>query len=458
MEKKYDLAVLGGGPGGYVAAIRAAKLGLSTVLVERAEVGGTCLNRGCIPTKSLLHSAGIYQMVLRAGDFGVQAGPPSFDYAAIAARKDAVVQQLRGGVEGLLKSAGVEVLRAAGSLLGPGKIRAGEQVIEAGRVILATGSVPAVPPVPGADLPGVLTSDGVLQLDQCPTSVVIVGGGVIGVEFAALYRDLGVSVTVVEMMDAILTGMDRDVSAFALEALRRRGVKIHLQAKVLEIRKGAPLSVVFEEDGAECSAQGAIVLLATGRKALLEGSGAVEAGIQTQRGVIAADSFQRTNLPGVYAVGDCAGTQLAHAASAQGVVAAHHAAGQTPGAAGGHIVPACVYTSPEIACVGLTEEAAGETGRPVKTGSFPVAASGKCMVMGEMGGFCKLVTDGETGEILGAHIVAPHATDMIGEIAAIMRSEGTADELADTIHPHPTVSEILMEAAHDVEGLCSHKP
>ena len=453
----YDVAVLGGGPGGYVAAIRTAKLGQKTVLIEQKDMGGTCLNRGCIPTKSLLESAHLYHSMLHAENMGVLADNIRFDYAGIAKRKQAVVKRLRGGVEHLLKSAGVTVINGKGEPAGERKIAVNGSVIEARNVILATGSVPVRLPIPGADLPGVLDSDGVLALETCPPSVVIVGGGVIGMEFAALYAALGVPVTVLEVMETILTGLDDDVISTIRKSIMKQGVQIKTGSRVTQITGGGEKTVHYEHSGKPFSIQAGLVIMAAGRRPVTETAEAW--GIKTERNGIVVDEYMRTNVPGVYAIGDCTGkVQLAHVASAQGLIAAGHAAGVSTEPMRYDVVPACVYTDPEIACVGLTEAAAKATGRSIKCGSFPVAANGRSMVMDQGEGFCKIITDERSGEILGAHIVAPRATDMIAEVAALMRCEGTIEELSGTIHPHPTVSEIIMEAAHDVEGLCGHKP
>ena len=453
----YDVAVLGGGPGGYVAAIRTAKLGQKTVLIEQKDMGGTCLNRGCIPTKSLLESAHLYHSMLHAENIGVQADNIRFDYTGIAKRKQAVVARLRGGVEHLLKSAGVTVIYGKGEPAGERKIAVNGDVIEARNIILATGSAPVRLPIPGADLPGVLDSDGVLALEMCPASVVIIGGGVIGMEFAALYAALGVPVTVLEMMETILTGMDDDVVSTIHKSIVKQGVRIKTGSRVTQITGSGEKTVHYERSGTPHRIQAELVIMAAGRKPVTETAAAWS--IKTERGGIVVDEYMRTNIPCVYAIGDCTGkVQLAHVASAQGLVAAGHASGIPVEPMRYDVVPACVYTNPEIASVGLTEAAAKTTERDIRCGSFPVAANGRSTVMDHCEGFCKLITDARTGEILGAHMVAPRATDMIAEIAAVMRCEGTVEELSGTIHPHPTVSEMIMEAAHDVEGLCGHKP
>ena len=453
--RQYEVAVIGGGPGGYIAAIRAAQLGKKTVLVEKRDLGGTCLNRGCIPTKALLHSAERYQQLSGAKALGITLGEYSFQYKKMAKRKDKVVKQLRSGVENLVAGHGADLVRAEAVLTGPHTFRAGEEEFEAERIILAAGSVPAAIPVPGTDKPGVLNSDGVLALEECPESVVIIGGGVIGVEFATLFRDLGKPVTIVEMLPSILYGNDSDVCRTMTELLTDRGVTIHTGAKVLEIRDG--LTCVFEKEGQKLTAEGAVVILATGRKPDTAALGLEAAGVATERGFVLVDDELRTTVPHIFAIGDLTGKQqLAHVATAQGIVAAHNAAGA-------HrtmrydAVPGCIYTTPEIACVGLTEEKAAAAGHPVRVGKFNVSGTGRSLAMGCQDGFAKLVADAETGKVLGCHILAPHATEMIGEIALAIQNGLTAGAVSDTIHAHPTVSEILMEAAHDVEGLCCHK-
>ena len=453
--RKYEVAVIGGGPGGYTAAIRAGQLGKKTVLVEKRDLGGTCLNRGCIPTKALLHSAEMYHQLSSAKTMGITLGEYSFQYKKMAKRKDKVVKQLRSGVESLVGGHGAEIIRGHGVLTGPHTIRVGEEELEADQIILASGSYPATLPIPGFDLPGVLNSDGVLALEECPESVVIIGGGVIGVEFATLFRDLGKTVTIVEMMPTILYGNDPDVCQTMTGLLADKGVSIHTGAKVLEIREG--LTCVFEKDGQTMEAQGSAVILATGRRPDTADLGLEAAGVTVERGFIPVDDEMRTNVPNIYAIGDITGKQqLAHVATAQGIVAAHNAAGE-------HrqmdysAVPGCIYTTPEIACVGLTEEKAREAGYNVRTGRFSVMGNGRSLAVACPDGFAKIVSDGDTGRILGCHVVAPYATEFISEAVLAIRHGLTVEQLGRTIHAHPTISEVLMDAAEDVEGLCCNK-
>lgn len=457
----YDLTIIGSGPGGYVAAIRAAQLGLKTALIEEREVGGTCLNRGCIPTKSLLHSAEVYHTVAHCESFGVVADNINVDYARIASRKNAVVKQLRSGVEHLLKSHGVHLLRGRGVLedrnmvavTGPDAGR-----IRSSNILLATGSRPAVPPISGSDSPQALTSDQVLELDSCPASVVIIGGGVIGMEFATIFHNLGTPVTVIEMLDTILPGVEHDIAAAFRTIMEGRGVKIVTGARVTNIAAGSPAVCEFEQGGTPSSATGEIVLVAIGRQPNTGHLGLDNIGVLPEKGFIPVNDRLETSVKGVYAIGDVTGrAMLAHVASAQGLAAVGNIAGDSQSVDYGRM-PGCVYTNPEIAAVGLTEDEALHAGKELKIGTFPVRANSKSLIMGERDGFVKIISDADTGEILGAHMLAPRATDMIAEFCAAMRLESTIEELAHTVHPHPTVSEMMMEAAHDVNHLCVHAP
>ncbi|MGI5919524.1 MAG: dihydrolipoyl dehydrogenase [Christensenellales bacterium] len=453
MSKHYQAAVVGGGPGGYVAAIRLAQLGIKTVLIEKDKLGGTCLNRGCIPTKSLLHSAEVYKTVREAEKYGVTAKDAAFDYAKISARKDSIVTKLRRGIESLEKKAGVDVIYGAASFVDAHTLAAGGDTVTADSIIIATGTAPARIPIPGIDLPGVMDSDAVLSMMECPKSVVIIGGGVIGVEFATLLSALGVKVSVVEMMDEILPTADKEIAALMHKKLVKEGVKIFTGAKVEKIEPG--LTVHFNQNGSK-SVSGEAVIVAIGRRPVTDGLMPEKAGVSLSRGFVVVDEYLRSSVPHIYAIGDVAGkVQLAHVASAQGLLAAHNIVGGNKKMRY-DIIPSCVYSEPEIASIGLTEEQARKA-HSVKVGRFSTAANGRSMIMGESAGLVKIITEEKTGEILGCHIMAPRATDMIGEVAAAMRAEGTIEELADTIHAHPTVSEMIMEAAHDVEKLCVHQ-
>ena len=452
----YDCAVIGGGPGGYEAAVLAGKLGLKTVLVEKRDLGGTCLNRGCIPTKALLHSAEVYNEAKNAASLGVNIEGVSFDYAKMAANKENVTKKLRNGIGGLLKACKVTVIKGEAKLTGKHSFVVDGKETTVKNIILATGSEPARIPIPGIDKPGVVNSDGVLASDKCPESVVIIGGGVIGIEFATLFNTLGKKVTVVEMLPKIMGPTDDEVSKLMMTVLKKRGVEFHLNAKVVSIEDG--MKVVYEEDGKTCEAPGEQVVVAIGRRPVTKDLGFEAAGVKmTERGFVEIDDHCRTNVENIYAIGDITGKiQLAHVASAQGHCAVANCAGEDK-TLNYNIVPSCIYTTPEIAQVGMTEKECKDKGLNIKVGNFNIAGNGRSMIMGENQGFAKIVTDARTGEIYGAAIMAPRATDMISEVSAVMKSEGTIEELADTIHPHPTVSEIIMEAAHDVEGRSCNK-
>ena len=450
---QFDIAVLGGGPGGYVAAICAAKQGKTVALVEKRELGGTCLNRGCIPTKALLHSADLYHEIKGATSLGILVDGLAFDYAKIAQRKDAVVRKLRMGIASLMKANRITVFAAEGKLLDAHTLQAGDETLTAGQVILAMGSYPAALPIKGIET--AKNSDDVLAMQTLPKSAVIIGGGVIGVEFATLFSSLDMAVTIVEMASQILPGTDDEMATAMRKILEKKNVTIYTNAKVLAVDEGK--ACLFELDGQQRRAEGEMVVVAVGRKPATQDIGLDRCGIAMDRGFVKVDDEMRTSAPDVFAIGDITGKmQLAHVASAQALVAAHNACGE-------HrrmrydIVPSCIYTVPEIASVGLTEAQARGIGRDVRIGSFPVIANGRSTIMNISEGVAKIVTDARTGEILGAQIMAPRATDMIAEIAAVMRAEGTIEELADTIHPHPTVSEMVMEAAHDVHHQSCHK-
>ena len=465
MGNRYDVAVLGGGPGGYEAAIRCAQYGLKTALIEMDKLGGTCLNRGCIPTKALLHGAEVYHQAKEAAKFGVTVGAVSYDYSKIAAHKDKVVSKLVGGIGALEKAHGVEVINGFGKLEDKNTIDVGGKKVVADKIILAMGSTPSRPPIPGLDGKNVVTSDEVLAMTELPESFVIIGGGVIGMEFATLFATLGKKVTVVEMMPFVIPGIEEEIRSALVRNLKKTGVNIITSAKVTSIEGGDIVKVNYELDGASKVAEGACCIVSVGRSPMTANCGLEEVGIKfAERNgrptrYIQIDDCCETNVKNIYAIGDITPKiQLAHVASAQGMVAAANCAGKTS-TMNYDVVPACLYTSPEIAYVGMTEDKAKEAGYEVITGSFNVATNGKAMVMGEGNGVVKLIAQKITGKLLGAQIYAPRATDMIGEVAVVMRKGGTIEDISETIHPHPTVVETIMEAAHDAEGLsCNAMP
>lgn len=459
--QQFDAVVVGGGPGGYECAIRLSDNGLTTALVEEAELGGTCLNRGCIPTKTLLHSADVYYEATHGGDFGVTAGNVTFDYAKIIQRKNAVSQQLSRGIGFLEKNHGVTVFHDHAVLTARDQVSlAGGEVLQCRHLIVATGSNPARIPIPGVDLPGVVDSTGLLNQTTCPERIIIVGGGVIGIEFATFFYRLGVKVTVVEMLDRVLGPLDKDITDFVEAELKANGVELVLGVKVASIEPGLTVHYTAVKDGAKGAVTGDVVLMAGGRIPNTRGLGLETIGVALDRkGFVEIDGLCRTNVPGVYAIGDVNGKmQLAHVASAQGLLVADHIAGKPCKQLNLNRIPSCVYCNPETAMVGHTEEQARATGRDVGTGVFDLSGNGKALTMGENKGLVKFVFDRATDEILGFHVIGPRATDLAAEVAAVMECEGTISEIGSTVHPHPTVSEVVMEAAHVCHGSCVNAP
>lgn len=449
----FDLTVIGSGPGGYVAAIHAARMGARVAILEQGarDWGGTCLNRGCIPAKALIQSAEVLRTVRGAGEFGVRAGDVEVDWPAMQARKDRVVEGMRGGVQGLLRANGVEMITAHGRLTGGTRVSADGRELGSGTVLLAPGSVVALPPVRGAELG--LTSDTILGLERVPESLVVIGGGVVGMEFAGVFSLLGTRVTVIEMLDQLLTPLDPDVAARFQQLIARRGVEFHLGARVEEIsRVGGRLRVRFS--GKELDAEQ--VLVATGRRPNTDDLGIDRADVASAKGAIAVDQHLRTNVPGVYAIGDATGvSMLAHTASYQGEVAVTNALGEKRISADYSAIPACVYTEPEIAFVGMSEARARAAGEDVRVGRFPFSALGRAMVLGETEGMVKVVADAD-GYLLGVTIMGPRATDLIAEAALALNVGITTGELSHVVHAHPTLPEALAEAALDVAGRAVH--
>ena len=451
----FDLTVIGSGPGGYVAAIHAARLGAKVAIVEQraSEWGGTCLNWGCIPTKTLVQSAEVFRTVQRAAEFGVKVGAPEVDWPAMQARKDKVVGSMRQGVQGLLKSNGVEMVVGRGRLAGAGKVTVEGRDLGSAKVLLAPGSVVARPPFPGAEL--ARTSDDILAVTAVPESLVVIGGGVVGMEFAGIFSLLGTRVTVIEMLDQILTPLDPDLAARFQQLMAKRGIEFHLATRVESVEKG---DEGFKVRFAAAEIQAQEVLVAAGRKPNTADLGLEESGVKLERGGITVDAHLSTSLAGVYAIGDATMISgLAHTASYQGEIAVTNALGDKRISADYSAIPSCIYTDPEIAFVGLSEAQARAAGETVKVGSFPFSALGRAMVLGETNGLVKVVADA-SGYLLGVTIMGPRATDLIAEAALALNQGITAAELAHAVHAHPTLPEAVAEAAMDVDGRAVHIP
>ena len=464
MTIQTDIAILGGGPGGYVAALRAAQLGAQVALIEENTVGGVCLNVGCISTKALLRSAEVYRTFRRAETFGLRLeGNVTPDWPAIQVRKGDIVRQLVRGVEVLLRKAGVQVLQGRGRFVTPQTLEVttadGMQRIDAKNVVIAAGSRPVRLPLPGMDLPDMLDSTGALALEALPKRLLVIGGGVIGVEFADIFNAFGVKVTVVEMLDRLLPQMDADLGPALAWTLGQRGVQFHLNSRVTRVDavEGGLWAMIVTPDG-EVGIEADRVLVAVGRRPNVEDVGLEAAGVRFDKAGIPVDAQMQTNVPGVYAVGDVTGgVLLAHVAMRGGEVAVENALGHTA-TLDLKTVPWCVYTDPEIASVGLTEAQAREEGYDVRVGRFPLNANGKALTYGETDGFVKVVSEARFGEVLGLHIVAPHASDLIHEGGLALALEATLDELVTTVHGHPTLAETVREAALEVHGEALHLP
>jgi dihydrolipoamide dehydrogenase len=448
-----------------VAAIRAAQLGAKVTLIEKDQLGGTCTNWGCIPTKALLRGVELLESVEEAKDFGIQVGQMAVDFSKLMARKDRAVKTLVSGVGGLLKANGIEVIKGKARLISPQQIEVVDErqqkvIYQARKIIIATGSVSADLPIPGAKLTGVIDSDGALQLTNIPESMVIIGAGPIGLEFGTIFAALGTKVTILEMLPQILPSEDPEVASALDKSLKRFKILTLPSCQVKEITTGSEgkRKVVALTGEGEKAFEAQYVLVAAGRKPNIEGLGLQEVGVHFSKKGIEVNEKMETNIPGVYAIGDVTGQWLlAHFASAQGEVAAENAMGQEV-LMDSRVVPRCVYTLPEVAAVGLTEKQAREAGYELKVGRFPFAGNGKATVIGERNGFVKMVAETKYDEILGVHIFGPHATDLIGEAVLAMRLEGTAADIAQAIHPHPTLTETLKEAAFDVDGRAVHIP
>lgn len=455
----YNIVVIGAGPGGYVAAIRAAQLGARVAIVEKDEVGGTCLNRGCIPTKTLTSSAGLLHSIRRAAEFGIATGEVKVDFSRLMERKNKIVSQLVTGVHYLIRKNKIELIKGLARLQAPGRVgvvtEGGEEIVlTTDNIIIATGTEPALNAALGYDGELVLTSNELLNIAAVPEKLVVIGGGVVGCEFACIFNALGAQVTVLEVMPAILPVVDQEVARTMQGLLKRQGISVKTRADILEIKKSAGIVTVVLGSGEEVVADK--VLVSIGRTMNSRALGLHEAGVAVgQRGEIIVNDKLETSVLGIYAIGDITGkVPLAHVASAQGLVAVDNILGR-PRVMDYRVIPHCIFTHPEVAGVGLTTQEAQEQGIAVKTGKFPFLANGKAKAMGETNGYVKILAD-FADRVRGVHIVGPHATDLIAEGALAIRMKVTVRQLTETIHAHPTLSEVVPEAAEVVHGMSIH--
>ena len=462
--KKYDLLIIGGGPGGYVAAIKGAQLGLSVGLIERDKVGGACLHKGCIPTKALIQSTHVYELFKRSKEFGIVTKGVSADFSEFHNRKQAIVNRLFGGVEHLLKKNKVDVLKGTGQIVSPGKVLVKDgsktkEEVSAKNIIIATGSSPVVFKGLPHDKKNVLTSDDILELKEVPSSLLIIGGGSVGVEFAYIYNALGCEVTVIEVMDEILPTSDKDVGSALKRCLSKKGIKFLTQTELdhIEIREDSVETTVKKSDGKKETLQSEKVLLAMGRKPETEDSGLDALNLEFNGRFIDVDENMQTNQSGIYAIGDITGPPLlAHVASAQGLFVAHNIAGVDYPPINDNTIPKVTYTNPQVASVGMTQEEAELADYDLKVARFPFISNGKAQTIGEEEGFIKVITDKSSGEILGVHLIGHEVAELIGGMSLAMNLEATNLEVSANIYPHPTISEVFSEVFHMIEGKAIH--
>jgi len=472
MSREYDLVILGGGTGGYVAAIRASQLGLSTAIVEREKLGGTCLHKGCIPSKALLRSAEVYKQSLNASDYGIEVAAVRINFPAIQKRKNNIIDQLHSGVKSLVKKGKIDVYYGTGRILGPsifspmaGTIsveREGDEneMLIPKNIIIATGSSPRNIEGLIPDGKKILNSDHALEMTELPKSILIVGGGVIGIEWASMLSDFGVKVTIIETSNQILPSEDSDISKEMAKMLKSRGIEIYTNAflqseKVNITDKNVKATVLI--DGEEMNFEVEKMLISVGRKGNSTDIGLDNTEIEIESSFIKVNEVYQTKEKHIYAIGDViGGLQLAHVASHEGIAAVEHIANGTVKNINYQNIARCIYSNPEVASIGITEEKAKSQGINIKVGKFPFKAIGKALVYGEMDGFVKIIADQDTNDLLGVHMIGPHVTDLISEASLAMLLDATAWEIGETIHPHPTLSEVIGEAALSVDGKAIH--
>lgn len=468
MSEQFDLTIIGSGPGGYVSAVRAGQLGLKVAIIEKekdAKLGGTCGLRGCIPTKALLNAAHLYQKAGEFEKFGLKVDNRSYDWTGVQKYKSGIVDKNAAGVTYLMKKNKVTVFNGFGKILAPGKVEVAlangkKETIDSKSIIIATGSV--VRPIPGFETDGkqVVNSDHILELEKVPKSMIVMGSGAVGVEFASVYARFGCETTVIELLDRIVPIEDADVSKELARSFKKQGIKTETGIKLDKMEKSKKGVKVSGKNakGDDVSFEAEMLLVAVGRMPYLEGLGLENTKVAVNpRGTIKVNEYCETDEPGIYAIGDVIDTAwLAHLASKEGIMVVEKLAGKKVEPIKQNLVPNCTYCDPEVASVGLTEAKAKDAGYDVKVGKFPFSASGKARILGETDGFVKIVSEKKYDEILGVHIIGPHATELLAECVVAMALESTADELGRIIHAHPTVSETIMEAAEGVHDLSIH--
>jgi dihydrolipoamide dehydrogenase len=460
---EYDVAVIGAGIGGYVAAIRSSQLGQKVALIEKADVGGTCLNRGCIPTEALLAAAELLEKISKAEEFGIKVGDVAVDFSKVMARKEAVVNRLIQGVRYLIRKNKIVLITGQGTIISGNQIRVvklngEEEKASAKNIIIATGSQEPMPSFAEVDEKTVLSTRGALALKECPRSLAVIGGDVMGVEFAMLFNAFGVKVKILEAAPNLFPTLDREIGRRYERILKKKGIEVYVEtaAESVKVQPDGKVLIGAVRKGTETSIEAEKVLIAEGRRPASADLGLEAIGVETRDGFIVVDEHQRTSVPNLYAVGDVVGGKMfAHKAAAEGIVAAENISGKNS-TIEPNLIPICVYSQPEVASVGLSVEEAKLQGLNVAIGKFPLLANGRALALGETDGFAKVVCDGETGEVLGVHLIGPHATDIISEAALAMRMECTSEEIGDLVHPHPTISEALMEATKAVTNKAIH--
>ena len=455
---QYDLIVIGAGPGGYVAAIRACQYGLRTAIVEKNKLGGTCLNRGCIPTKALLHAAQEYERMKNIEELGICIGDTGYDIAKIHARKRSIVEQLVGGVEGLLKANSADIICGEATILSANEVQVNEQIYETKNILIAAGSAPARLPIPGIDTKGVVTSDELLEGEPIDySSLIIIGGGVIGVEMATVYSALGCKVTILEGLDRLVSVLDKEFSQNLKMNFKKKGVDVVLKANVTAIEEAEEgVRVIYESSGKQESVCAQGVLVSVGRKPQTTGLFAEGSTPEMNRGFITVNERYESSIPGIYAIGDViGGVQLAHKAEAEGLACVAYLEGKEPDTSV-HVVPSCIYSSPEIASVGMTADEAKVKGIEVKKSKYLMSGNGKSMIEGEDRGFIKMVFDAETERILGVQMMCGRATDLISEFTGAIVNGLTLEQLLAGMRPHPSFCEGITEALEAVHGMSIH--